>query len=134
MLSDDNILDVIRLRDDLSVCGNDGISYRTVKAAGPQGVKFIRHIIKAMIQNCRIPESWMEAWTVLNYKKGNCKDPKNWRPITIANCIDRIYMCLMARAFQHMCSRYGIYIDMQKSFIKKTNGCSEHGIMLSGFP
>jgi hypothetical protein len=28
-----------------------------------------------------------------------------------------------------MNSRYGIYVDMQKVFIKKTNGCSEHGIM-----
>jgi hypothetical protein len=77
MLSDDNIRDVIRLRDGFSVCGNDRISYRTVKAAGQQGVKFIRHIIKAMIQNCRMPESWMEAWTVLSYKKDNHKDTKN---------------------------------------------------------
>jgi hypothetical protein len=27
-----------------------------------------------------------------------------------------------------MNSRHGIYVDMQKGFIKKTNGCSEHGI------
>jgi hypothetical protein len=36
MLSDDNIRDIIRLRDNLSAYVNDGISYKTVKAAGPQ--------------------------------------------------------------------------------------------------
>jgi hypothetical protein len=131
MLSDDNIRNVIRLRDDLSTRGNDGINYRTVKAFGPQRVEFIRHIIKAMIWNRQMPESWIEARIVLIYKKGDRKDPKNWRPITITNCIYRIYMCLIARAFQQMNSRYGIDVDMQKGFIKKTNGCSEHGIMLN---
>jgi hypothetical protein len=37
----------------------------------------------------------------------------------------------MARAFQDMNTRHAIYSDAQKGFIKKTNGCSEHGIMLN---
>jgi hypothetical protein len=39
----------------------------------------------------------------------------------------------MARAFQEMNSRYAILSDAQKGFIKKTNGCSEHGIILNEF-
>jgi hypothetical protein len=30
-----------------------------------------------------------------------------------------------------MNKRYNIFSDSQKGFIKKTNGCSEHGIMLN---
>jgi hypothetical protein len=37
----------------------------------------------------------------------------------------------MARAFQQMNLQHGIYVDAQKGFIKKTNGCSEHGILLN---
>jgi hypothetical protein len=51
LFSDDNIRDVIRSRDDLSACGNDGIRYQIVKAAGPQRVKFMKHLIKATIQS-----------------------------------------------------------------------------------
>jgi hypothetical protein len=38
----------------------------------------------------------------------------------------------MASAFQHMNLQHGIYVDAQKGFIKKTNRCSEHGILLNG--
>jgi hypothetical protein len=126
MLSDDNIRDVIRSRDDLGARGNDGISYQIVKAAGLQGVDFMKHIIKAIIQSRRVLGSWKEARTVLIYKKGDRSDPRNWRPITITNCLYRIYTCLMARVFQQMNVQYGIYADVQKGFIKKTNGCNEH--------
>jgi hypothetical protein len=131
MLSDDNIRDVIRSCDDLSARGNDGISYQIVKAAGLQGVDFMRHIIKAIIQSRRVLGSWKEARTVLIYKKGDRNDPRNWRPITMTNFLYRIYTCLMARAFQQMNVQYGIYANVQKGFIKKTKGCSEHAIMLN---
>jgi KaiC/GvpD/RAD55 family RecA-like ATPase len=122
MLSSDNIQAVIRSRDDLRVCGNDGINYMIIKAAGQARVKFMRHIIKATIRYRRVIDSWKGARTILIYKKGDRDDPKNWRPITITNCVYRIYASLMARAFQEMNSRHRIYIDAQKSFIKKING------------
>jgi hypothetical protein len=74
--------------------------------------------------------SWKEAQMVFICKKGDREDLKKWRPITITNSIYRICMCLMARAFQQMNLQYGIYIDAQKGFIEKTNGYSEHGILL----
>jgi hypothetical protein len=49
MPSEDNIRDVIRSRDELSACGNDRISYRIMKAEGPEAMKFMRYIIKATI-------------------------------------------------------------------------------------
>jgi hypothetical protein len=130
MLSDDNIRAVIRSRDDLSACGNDGISYRIMKAAGQEAVKFMRRIIKATIRCGRVFDSWKDARTVLIYKKGERSDPKNWRPITITNCTYRLYTCLMARAFQQVNSKYDIYEDVQNGFIKKSIGCSEHSIKL----
>jgi hypothetical protein len=131
MLSGDNIRVVLRSRDDLSACGNDGISYKIMKAAGPEAVKFMKHIIKAMIRCGRVFDSWKEARTILIYKKRYREDPKNWRPITITNWVYRIYTCLITRAFQEVNSRYLIFVDAQKGFIKKTNGCSEHGIILN---
>jgi hypothetical protein len=70
MLSDDNIRAVIRSRDDLSVCGNDGINYRIMKTAVPEAVKFMKRIIKATIRCGRVFDSWKAARTVLIDKKG----------------------------------------------------------------
>jgi hypothetical protein len=77
MLSEDNIRDVIRSRDDLSACGNDGINYQIMKAADPEGVRFMRTIIKATIKCRRGIGSWKETGTVLIYKKRECPDLKN---------------------------------------------------------
>jgi hypothetical protein len=69
-LSDDNIRAVIRSRDDRNACGNDRISYRIMKAAGPEAVKFMKRIIKAKIRYCQIFDSWKVARTVPIDKKG----------------------------------------------------------------
>jgi hypothetical protein len=42
MLSEDNIAQVIKSRQDLSACGVDGINYRIMKGAGSEGVKFMK--------------------------------------------------------------------------------------------
>jgi hypothetical protein len=111
MLSDDKIRAVIRSRGDLSACGNDGISDRILKAAGPKAAKFMKRILKATIRCGRMFDSCKAARTALIYKKGERTDPKNWTAITITNCTYRIYTCLMVRAFESVNSRYGIYTD-----------------------
>jgi hypothetical protein len=75
-------------------------------------------------------DSWKEARAVLIYKKEDHQDLNNWRPIMITNCVYRIYTCLMTRVFQQMNLQQGIHVDAEKRFIKKTNGRSEHGILL----
>jgi hypothetical protein len=100
LLSENNIRDVIRSRDELSASDNDRISYRIMKARDPEVVKFMRYIIKTTIRCGRVMDSWKQARTVFIYKKRHREDLKNWRPITITNCIYRIYTCLMGRAFQ----------------------------------
>jgi hypothetical protein len=75
--------------------------------------------------------TWKEANTILLHKKEDREEIGNWPPISITNCTYRIFPCLMARAFQSINSKVYIYSDSQKGFIKKTNGCSEHGIILN---
>jgi hypothetical protein len=131
MLKEENIRAVIRSRQDLSASGNDGISYRVIKGAGRFGVLFMKSIIEATIRCGKVFKTWKEGRTILLYKKGDRDDPKNWRPITITNCLYRAYTCLMARMIQETNKRCHIYSDRQKGFIQKSNGCSEHTIFLN---
>jgi hypothetical protein len=131
MLNERNIAQVIKSREDLSACGVDGISYRIIKGAGREGVNFMQLLIRACIRSGRVMTSWKEARTILLHKKGDREAIENWRPISITNCIYRIFTCLLARAIQAVNSKVHIFSDNQKGFIAKTNGCSEHGIILN---
>jgi hypothetical protein len=51
MLDEKNIAEVIKSREDLSASGVDGISYRIMKAAGTEGVKFMKLLIQASIRS-----------------------------------------------------------------------------------
>jgi hypothetical protein len=93
-----NIETVIDSCQDLNACGVDGISYRLIKSAKEEGVKFIRILVEACVRNGRVLESWKEARTILLHKKGERDQIQNWRPISITNCVYRIFTCLMARS------------------------------------
>jgi hypothetical protein len=131
MMDEENIREVIRSRQDLSACGTDGISCRVLKQAGEDGVNFMKKIIQATGRCGKIFTTWKEARTILIHKKGDKGTLQNWRPISITNCIYRIYTCLMAKCFQKVNEKCQIFTDTQKGFIAKTNGCSEHGILLN---
>jgi hypothetical protein len=131
MLSGNNIRTLLRSRDDLNACRNDGFSYRTVKAAGPEATKFMRHIRQATIRCGPRFDPSKEARAVLIYKRGDREGQNNSRQITITHYLYRIYKCRMARVFQEVNSRSAIFIDAEKGLIKKTNGCSEQGIIVN---
>jgi hypothetical protein len=80
MLSEKNIKEVIQSRQDLSSNGNDGVGYRIIKAAGQEGVKFMKLIIEATIRCKKVFKSGKEARTILIFKKGREDDISNWRP------------------------------------------------------
>jgi hypothetical protein len=131
MLNEKNIGAVIRSRSDIGGVGTDGINNRILKTAGKEGIRFMKLITRACIRCGRIMESWKTAKTILIYKKGDRNETANWRPISITNCLYRVFTCLMGRCFQEINATYHIYSDQQKGFIKKTNGCSEHAIILN---
>jgi hypothetical protein len=121
-LDEKKIAEAIKSRDDLSANGIDGISYRVIKAAGAEGVKFVRTLVRGIIMSERVMSSWKEARTILIHKKGDRDEIWNWRPISITNCMYRRFRCLMARAIQDINSRMKIFSDTQKGFIQKQMG------------
>jgi hypothetical protein len=129
MSDEKNVVKVIKLGEDLSASGVDGISYRVMKAAGTEGVKFMKRLVRASIRSGRVISSWREAKTILMHRKGDRDEIENGRLFSITDCMSRIFTCLMQRAFQKINSKAHMFSDGQKGFIQKINGGSEHGIM-----
>jgi hypothetical protein len=122
LLDEKKIAELIKPRDDLSANGVDGISYRVIKGAGAEGVKFVWTLIRGIIKSGRVMSSSKEARTIVIHKKGHRDEIGNWRPISIANCMYGIFICLMARAIQNINLRTKIVSDTQKGFIQKQMG------------
>jgi hypothetical protein len=51
MLKDEKVKEVIRSREDLSTCENNGLNYRIMKKATGAGVKFMKLLIRACMQS-----------------------------------------------------------------------------------
>jgi hypothetical protein len=77
MLDEKNIAEVIKSRQDLSASGVDGISYRIMKGAGTEGVKFIQNIVRGCLRSGRVLSSWKEARTILIHKKRDRDEIEN---------------------------------------------------------
>jgi hypothetical protein len=117
MVDEKHIAEVINSRQDLSACGVDDISYQIIKAARGEGVRFMKNLIRASMECGRVMKKWKEARTILLYKKGDRNAITNWRPISITNCVHRIFTCLIAKSFQEMNWKYQVYTDNQKGSI-----------------
>jgi hypothetical protein len=70
MLTEDNITKVVMSRPDIGACSPDGIGNFVLKAAGKDGIKFMKHAVQGCISTGKVFDSWKSAKTILLYKKG----------------------------------------------------------------
>jgi hypothetical protein len=119
MINEVNIETVIKSRDDLSACRVDGISYRIMKGAGTEGVKFMKLLVLGCMKRGPVLSTWKEAKTILLHKKGSREEIGNWKPISITNCIYRIFTCLMARAIQEVDAKCTSFQTVKKGLSRK---------------
>jgi hypothetical protein len=88
-------------------------------------------LMRAYIQSGRVLRTWKAPQMTLICKKRDREDITNWRPISITNCLHRIFTWLITRPFETVNSNVHIYSDSQKGFVKKTNRRNDYGTMLN---
>ena len=91
---------VISSRDITSAHGTDGIGYWALKLCPELGSEMMVTISKIIIKYGFMPTTWNMSRTILLYKKGDERDLKNWRPLTIASCLYRTWTCALASCLQ----------------------------------
>lgn len=81
---------VRRLRNGKS-SGPEGIYSELIKYGTPKLVSIIPKMFNQCLKGHPIPEMWKLAYISSVHKRGNRKDPKNYRGISVTNTLSRLY-------------------------------------------
>ena len=109
-----------------SPCPLDKISVILFKRC-PYLRSYLTKVIQLAWETKSIPDTWKRACTILIYKKGDPKDPSNFRPITLESIPLKVFTaCLRNCIFKYLVSNNFIEHNIQKGFIPKISGAIEH--------
>ena len=75
--------------------GVDGIKSDIIKLGGPMVLTYLTNIFNNILRTKQIPDSWHEAKIVILFKKGDPKDIKNYRPISLLSHSYKIFTRLL---------------------------------------
>jgi len=59
----------------------------------------ICEVFSGVVKGGEAPASWKEAVTVLSGKAGDKEEPRNYRPISLLNCVYMLFMRLIGQRF-----------------------------------
>ena len=79
-------------------CGPDGVSPGVLKMLPSQWLLKLAVLFNALFLSASYPSLWTLARFFTIFKKGNRQEPKNYRGITVINCLAKLYdMILCSR-------------------------------------
>ena len=73
----------------------DGITSDIVKLEGQIVLPYLTNSFNNILRTKQIPDSWCEAKTVILFKKGDLKDIKKYRPISLLSHSYKIFTRLL---------------------------------------
>ena len=96
---------------------------------------FLHHVLATffnkVLESGAHPPSWGESVVKLLNKKGDLKNPSNFRMIALTGCIGKTYHLILAeRLTTFLTSNKFIDPTLQKAFLPGINGCIEHNLVM----
>lgn len=78
----------------------------------------------------RVPDSWSKIILRMLYKKGDIKDPSNYRQIALVNCITKVFTQILTKRLNDWVDANGLLPEHQVGFRKKRS-CADHILTLN---
>lgn len=110
--------------------GSDGIPNEVWKALPDNGKYILLQNINLMFNSQCFPNQWSEIVICPIYKKGDSNEPSNYRPVSLANTILKLFTTMLSRRLQFWINRNNIISEYQAAY-KKGTGCRDHVFVLS---
>ena len=117
------ILMVIFLRMKFSknnkACGEDEIINEYVKSTSNSFIHIYEKLFNIIFDTGTgiLPQSWLNGIIKPIYKnKGDVKDPKNYRPITIVSCLGKLFTVILNARLNDYTEEFMILKETQSGF------------------
>ncbi len=106
-------------------CGPDGVPPGIFRSLPAHWLVLITNFFNLIFSCAVYPGSWANAKLVMIFKKGNRKDPKNYRGISIINSIAKLYDSVL-------CARLNQWFKpfREQAGAQRGRGCVEHIVTL----
>ena len=106
-------------------CGPDGIPPGVYKLLSPSWIILITSLFNIIFTSASYPVSWTRAKLFMLFKRGDRKDPNNYRGISVISSIAKLYDMVL-------CNRLELWFKpyREQAGAQKGRGCLEHIVSL----
>ena len=106
-------------------CGPDGIPPGVYKLLTPSWILLITTLFNIIFTSASYPVSWSKAKLFMLFKRGNRKDPNNYRGISVINSVAKLFDMIL-------CNRLELWFKpyREQAGAQRGRGCIEHIVSL----
>ena len=111
--------------------GPDGVTYKHIKEGGQKLILLLCHLFNMILITGYYPSSWGKVNVKMLHKPGKAKLPvANYRPISLSNCLSKLFESCVKSRFEKKLSRIRIENQRQSAY-KKNRGTQENCLKLT---
>ena len=113
----EEIFECIKKLKNNKASGEDEIINEYIKATREQFSDIYEKLFNIIFDTGNVPEIWLIGNIIPVYKnKGDSNDPKNFRPITIVNCLGKLFTAILTERLNKYSDRFMILNENQCGF------------------
>ena len=93
---------------DKQAAGEDGIPNEFYENLPQNWKLFMVSLFNKIMKEECMPIKWSEVWVKMLYKKGQTRNPENYRPISLVNSITKIFTQIIFTRLNNWCEHYNL--------------------------
>lgn len=109
--------------------GNDSITSEMLKTGGVELVTSLEILLNKCLEEGKIPSMWNDAEVKILFKKGDCTDIENYRPISLLSVL---YKLLTSIITKRLTNKLDGYQPVEQAGFRKGFGCNDHLQVIHG--
>ncbi|XP_015124615.1 uncharacterized protein LOC107046505, partial [Diachasma alloeum] len=105
--------------------GSDEVTNEFLRALPSNWLLYVTGFFNTIMRDEQTPESWSQVTLTMIYKKGDERDPANYRGIALVNCIAKLFTTVLKNRLELWEEKLKIIPEYQAGFRRK-KGCQDN--------